>query len=46
MGHARGAAAVRRAKQSEKDSEVAVAAVAVQLGMLDEAAKIYKEIGR
>ena len=45
MGHARGAAAVREAKK-EPELEAAIAAVAIQLGLLDDAARLYKECGR
>ncbi len=45
MGHARGAAAVREAKK-EPEVEAAIAAVAIQLGLLEDAAKLYKECGR
>ena len=45
MGHARGAAAVRHAK-SEPQIEAVVAAVAIQLGMLDDAARLYRECSR
>lgn len=45
MGHARGAAAVRLAKK-EPEVEAAIAAVAIQLGLLDDAARLYKECGR
>ncbi|CAM9220844.1 unnamed protein product, partial [Hapterophycus canaliculatus] len=45
MGHARGAAAVRLAKM-EPEPEVAVAQVATQLGLLDDAVRLYRECGR
>ena len=45
MGHARGAAAVQRAKV-EPQKEAAVAMVAVQLGLLDDAARLYRDCGR
>ncbi|CAM9286859.1 unnamed protein product [Discosporangium mesarthrocarpum] len=45
MGHARGAAAVRLAKK-EPEPEVAVAEVAIQLGLLDDAARLYRECER
>ena len=45
MGHARGAAAVRLAKK-EPELEAAVAAVAIQLGLLEDAERLYKECGR
>ncbi|CAN0437796.1 unnamed protein product, partial [Scytosiphon promiscuus] len=41
MGHARGAAAVRLAKM-EPEPEVAVAQVATQLGLLDDAVRLYR----
>jgi intraflagellar transport protein 140 len=47
MGHARGAAAVRDAKrQSEGSVEVAVGMLAIQLGLLDDAAQLFREAGR
>ena len=45
MGHARGAAAVREAKK-EPEIEAAIAAVAIQLGLLEDAARLYKQCGR
>ena len=45
MGHARGAAAVRAAKE-HPELEAQVAAVAIQLGLLDDAARLYRECGR
>ena len=45
MGHARGAAAVRLAK-NEPELEAAVGAVAVQLGLLEDAERLFKECGR
>jgi intraflagellar transport protein 140 len=45
MCHARAAAAVREAKQ-EPELEAQVAAVAIQLGLLDDAARLYRECGR
>ena len=45
MGHARGAAAVREAKK-EPEVEAAIAAVAIQLGLLEDAIRLYKECGR
>ncbi|CAM9303274.1 unnamed protein product, partial [Laminaria digitata] len=45
MGHARGAAAVRLAKK-EPEPEVAIAQVATQLGLLDDAVRLYRECGR
>jgi intraflagellar transport protein 140 len=47
MGDARGAKAVREARASHPvDKEVAVAMLAIQLGMLDDAERLYKECGR
>ncbi|TMW60577.1 hypothetical protein Poli38472_000619 [Pythium oligandrum] len=45
MGHARGAAAVQEAKK-EPQIEVPIAMVAIQLGLLDDAARLYRECGR
>ncbi|GMF15479.1 unnamed protein product [Phytophthora lilii] len=45
MGHARGAAAVQEAKK-EPELEVAIAMVAIQLGLCDDAARLYRECGR
>ncbi|KAK1948293.1 Intraflagellar transport protein 140 [Phytophthora citrophthora] len=45
MGHARGAAAVQEAKK-ESELEVAIAMVAIQLGLRDDAARLYRECGR
>ncbi|KAJ0403604.1 hypothetical protein ATCC90586_008757 [Pythium insidiosum] len=45
MGHARGAAAVQSAKQ-EPELEVPIAMVAIQLGLRDDAARLYRECGR
>lgn len=45
MGHARGAAAVQEAKK-EPELEVAIAMVAIQLGLRDDAARLYRECGR
>jgi hypothetical protein len=45
MKNARGTRAVRLAKQ-EPEKEVAVAAVAIELGMLEDAERLYKECGR
>ena len=49
MGHVRGAAAVREAKREcERDSsgnfDVAVGVLAIQLGLLDDAARIFREV--
>lgn len=46
MGHARGAAAVRIAKGSAPEREARVAAVAIQLGLRNDAARLYRECGR
>ncbi|OQS07185.1 Intraflagellar Transport Protein [Thraustotheca clavata] len=49
MGHARGAAAVDAAASNERNKttvEVPIAMVAIQLGLLDDAARLYKESGR
>jgi len=45
MGHARGARAVREAKR-EPEHDAAIAMVAVQLGLLSDAAKLYEECER
>eukprot|EP00753_Platysulcus_tardus_P003573 PLAT12468.31.p1 GENE.PLAT12468.31~~PLAT12468.31.p1 ORF type:complete len:1453 (-),score=862.37 PLAT12468.31:92-4450(-) len=45
MGHARGAKALREAR-SEQEPEAAVAMVAIQLGLLKDAARLYRECGR
>lgn len=45
MGHARGAAAVRESKL-EDSPDVSVAVLAVQLGLLDDAARLFREAGR
>ncbi|CAK4724875.1 unnamed protein product [Aphanomyces euteiches] len=46
MGHARGAAAVAAAKAENPEIEVPIAMVAIQLGLLDDAARLYKECDR
>jgi intraflagellar transport protein 140 len=47
MGHARGAAAVRQAKKvSGGQLEVSVGVLAIQLGLLDDAAQLFRECGR
>ncbi|RHY88736.1 hypothetical protein DYB26_002578 [Aphanomyces astaci] len=46
MGHARGAAAVHGAKLENPEIEAPIAMVAIQLGLLDDAARLYKECGR
>eukprot|EP00501_MAST-03F_sp_TOSAG23-6_P000179 GSMAST32.ASY1.ANO1.182.1 assembled CDS len=43
MGHARGAKAVREAKANEPEHEARVAMVAVQLGLLEDAERLYTE---
>eukprot|EP00957_Ditylum_brightwellii_P116362 8875711-Ditylum_brightwellii.AAC.1 len=45
MGHASGSAAVRLAKREPGES-VALATVAVQLGLPDDAARLYAECNR
>jgi intraflagellar transport protein 140 len=45
MGHARGARALREAK-SEPEVEAQIAMVAIQLGLLDDAERLYLECGR
>lgn len=45
MGHARGAAAVKEAAL-EPQAEVPIAMVAIQLGLRDDAARLYRECGR
>lgn len=45
MGHARGAAALRKAKQ-EGNIDAIVGTLAIHLGLLDEAVRLYKESGR
>ncbi|RHY31008.1 hypothetical protein DYB32_003834 [Aphanomyces invadans] len=46
MGHARGAAAVHVAKLENREIEAPIAMVAIQLGLLDDAARLYKECSR
>ena len=46
MGHARGSAALRLAKQRAPELEARVAALAIQLGLRQDAARLYKECGR
>lgn len=47
MGHARGAAAVRAAKRDSNGSiDVSVGVLAIQLGLLDDAATLFREAGR
>lgn len=45
MGNARGAAAVREAKK-EGNLEVTIGVLAIQLGLLDDAAALFREAGR
>jgi intraflagellar transport protein 140 len=45
MGHARGAAAVRASK-TENSLEVSIGVLAIQLGLLDDAAKMFREASR
>ncbi|NXK97193.1 IF140 protein, partial [Formicarius rufipectus] len=45
MGHARGAKALREAEQ-EPELEARVAVLAIQLGMLEDAERLYKACGR
>lgn len=45
MGHARGAAAVRESKR-ENNLEVSIGVLAIQLGLLDDAARMFKEANR
>jgi intraflagellar transport protein 140 len=48
MGHVRGAAAVREAVKNSKENgtniDVAVGVLAIQLGLLDDAARIFREV--
>ena len=46
MGHARGAAAVRATKNDVIELEARVASVAVQLGLRNDAARLYRECRR
>lgn len=46
MGHVRGLRAVRQAAATERDPLVVVAQVALQLGMLSDAAMLYKQCNR
>ncbi|TKR66752.1 hypothetical protein L596_022998 [Steinernema carpocapsae] len=46
MGHARGARALRQAKQSGATVDEQVAVLAIQLGLIEEAEFIYASIGR
>ena len=46
MGHARGARAVREAKADVPELEGRIAMVAVQLGLIEDAERLYKECGR
>jgi hypothetical protein len=42
MGHSRGARAVRETKATEPELEASVAMVAIQLGLLSDAARLYQ----
>ena len=44
MGHARGAAALR--ESIKEGNEVSIGVLAIQLGLLDDAAKLFREAGR
>ena len=46
MGHARGAAAVRDAKAEGASKEACIGTLAVHLGLLDDAAKLFREAKR
>lgn len=46
MGHARGSAAVRLAKDAAPEPEARLAAVAIQLGLRNDAARLYRDCGR
>lgn len=48
MGHARGAAAVRQAKRDPQGSSVesSVGTLAIQLGLLDDASRLFREANR
>eukprot|EP00605_Chrysophyceae_sp_TOSAG23-4_P001489 GSChrysophyteH1.ASY1.ANO1.1626.1 assembled CDS len=46
MGHARGAAAVRLSKQEGDSVEASVGVLAIQLGLLDDAARLFRESER
>ncbi len=46
MGHSRGARALRETKASEPELEARVAMVAIQLGLLTDAARLYQSCGR
>ena len=46
MGHSRGARALRETKAAEPELEARVAMVAVQLGLLTDAARLYQSCGR
>lgn len=45
MGHARGAAALRESRK-EDNLEVSVGVLAIQLGLCDDAARLFREAGR
>ena len=46
MGYARGAAAVRLSKKDGDSADTTVGVLAVQLGLLDDAARLFREAGR
>ncbi|GBG73003.1 hypothetical protein CBR_g12722 [Chara braunii] len=46
MGHARGARAAREAAASEQEVEARVAAIAIQLGLIEDAQQLYVNCGR
>ncbi len=46
MGHARGAAAVRLSKKEGDSTDTTVGVLAVQLGLLDDAARLFRETER
>ena len=46
MGHARGAAAVRVSKRDGDTVEATIGVLAIHLGLLDDAARLFREAGR
>lgn len=46
MGHARGAAAVRESKKNDGSLETTIGILAIQLGLLGDAAQLFREAGR
>lgn len=46
MGHVRGVRAVKEARRTEPEPEAGVAMLAIQLGMLTDAARLYSACGR